>query len=319
MSKGRVLVTGGGGFIGSHVAERLTKEGREVRILDDLSTGHLKNVEAVRQLAPDRVDFVEGDIRDKATVATAMADVVEVVHLAALPSVPRSVHDPWTSHDVNVNGTIRLLEASRKNGVRRFVLAGSSSVYGDQPELPKRETMMPSPRSPYALSKLAAEQWVQLYAELYGLPGITLRYFNVFGPRQDPNSPYAAVIPLFLRALANGEPATIYGDGGQTRDFTYIDNVVEANLAALRCPPPNGEVVNIACGERTSVLELFDLICQNVGRRIEPVFEPPRVGDVRDSVAAIDRAKELLDFVPSVAMPEGITRTVASFATVHDF
>ena len=311
----RVLVTGGAGFIGSHVAARLARDGRQVRILDNLSTGHMENVETVRAHAPNRVEFMEGDVREEKTVAAVIDGVSEVLHLAALPSVERSVHDPWTSHEVNVDGTVHLLEAARKSGVRRFVLAGSSSVYGDQPELPKREGMTPSPRSPYALSKLVAEQYVQLYAELYGLPGITLRYFNVFGPRQDPNSPYAAVIPLFLRALHRGMSPTVYGDGQQTRDFTYIDNVVEANLASLACAPPKGERVNIACGKQTSLLELLELLCSATGLKEEPDFKPPRAGDVLHSVAAIDRAREILRFEPRIGLAEGIEKTAAAFSS----
>ena len=310
----KVLVTGGAGFIGSHIAIRLVEEERSVRILDDLSTGNRANLEAVRAAAPERVEVLEGDIRDPAAVETAMRDVVEVLHQAALPSVERSVQDPWTSHEVNVDGTVRLLEASRRAEVRRFVLAGSSSVYGDQPELPKREEMEPAPRSPYAMSKLVAEQYVRLYAELFDLPAVTLRYFNVFGPRQDPNSPYAAVIPLFLTALIRNEAPTIFGDGRQTRDFTFIQNVVDANLAALRCPPPRGEAVNIACGKRISLLELLDQLCHAHGRRVEPRFAPPRTGDVRDSLADIGRARALLGYEPRVDLAEGIERTVAAFA-----
>ncbi len=314
--KDTVLVTGGAGFIGSHLALRLAREGRCVRVLDNLSTGRKTNVELVHAEAPDRVDFLEGDIRNPATVAEAMRGVVEVFHQAALPSVERSVRDPWTSHEVNVDGTLRLLEQARTIGVRRFVLAGSSSVYGDQPELPKKEEMEPSPRSPYALSKLAAEQYVRLYAELYGLPGITLRYFNVFGPRQDPNSPYAAVIPLFMQALTRDESPTIFGDGEQTRDFTFIDNVVEANLAALRCPEPKGEAVNVACGVRTSLLRLWDLICLAHGKSVEPTFAPPRTGDIRDSLADISRARTLLGYEPKVSIDLGIEKTFAAFAQI---
>jgi UDP-glucose 4-epimerase len=314
----RVLVTGGAGFIGSHVADRLARDGRQVRILDNLSTGHLRNVEIVRSHEPGRVEFMEGDIRLEKTVEAAVDGVGEIIHLAALPSVERSVKDPWTTHEVNADGTLRLLEAARKAEVRRFVLAGSSSIYGDQPELPKHEGMTPSPRSPYALSKLVAEQYVHLYAELYGLPGVTLRYFNVFGPRQDPNSPYAAVIPLFLRALHQGEPPTIFGDGRQTRDFTYIDNVVEANLAALACAPPRGERVNIACGKQTSVLELLEVLCNATGLRQEPAFRPPRTGDVLHSVASIDRARSILGFEPQVSLAEGIERTASAFGVPNE-
>lgn len=309
-SHGVILITGGAGFIGSHLADRLARDGRSVRILDDLSTGSMATVEALRSVHGDRIEFLHGDVRDPARVEQAVSGVSEVLHEAALPSVERSVRDPWTSLSVTVDGTLRLLEACRAAGVvRRFVLAGSSSVYGDQPELPKRETMQPAPRSPYAMGKWFAEEYARLYAELYGLPTLTLRYFNVFGPRQDPDSPYAAVIPLFLRAINEGRQPVIYGDGRQTRDFTYIDNVVEANLAALACAEARGQVVNVACGARTSLLELLDLLGRVTGRRVEPHFAPSRVGDVRDSVADVSRAKEFLGFVPAVSIEEGLRRT----------
>lgn len=308
-----VLVTGGAGFIGSHLAERLAGHGRHVRILDDLSTGRMQTVESLLSAYPGRVEFLQGDVRDPSLVRRAMEGVTDVLHQAALPSVERSVRDPWTSHDVNVNGTLRLLEEGRARGIRRFVLAGSSSVYGDQPELPKRESMPPSPRSPYALSKLMAESCARLYAELYGMPTLTLRYFNVFGPRQDPMSPYAAVIPLFFKALAAGESPVIFGDGKQTRDFTFIDNVVDANMAALDCPNASGQAVNIACGQRTSLLELLDVIGRVAGSSIRPRFEPPRVGDVRDSLADIEVARQLLNFSPQVGLEEGVRRTAVDY------
>jgi UDP-glucose 4-epimerase len=287
--------------------------GRRVRVLDDLSTGRRENLDYLSARHGDRVEVVVGDIRDRETVARAMQGVRHVLHEAALPSVERSVRDPWTSHEVNVDGTVRLLEAARAERVDRFLLAGSSSVYGDQPELPKRETMPPSPRSPYALGKLAAEQYVRLYAELYGLPAFTLRYFNVFGPRQDPGSPYAAVIPLFLQAIRKGEPPVIFGDGQQTRDFTFIDNVVDANIAALDCPPPYGDAMNIACGRQTSLLQLLDGLCDVCATTVQPDFQPPRQGDVRDSVADISRATDRLAFAPKVSLEEGLKRTVEWF------
>lgn len=308
-----VLVTGGAGFIGSHLAERLLRDGRKVRILDNLSTGHRENVDRLQRDFPGKLDFLEGDVRNRDTLGAATEDVGEILHEAALPSVERSVRDPWTSHEVNVNGTLGLLEAAREAKVRRFVLAGSSSVYGDQPDLPKREAMAPSPRSPYALSKLVAEQYTRLYAELYGLPTLTLRYFNVFGPRQDPESPYAAVIPLFLTAIDRGEAPTIFGDGQQTRDFTYIENVVDANMAALNCPAPNGEAVNIACGDRISLLKLLDLLCEAAGRTVAAKHAPPRAGDVRDSQADITQASRLIGYTPRVSLEEGIARTVAAY------
>lgn len=309
-----ILITGGAGFIGSHLADRLAGDGRRVRILDDLSTGSIRTVEALQRQHGDRVEFLRGDVRDPSRVGEAMADVTEVLHQAALPSVERSVQDPWNSHTVNVDGTLRVLEACRGSGrVRRFVLAGSSSVYGDQPELPKRESMRPCPRSPYALGKWIAEEYARLYADLYGLSTMVLRYFNVFGPRQDPGSPYAAVIPLFLRAIHAGEGPVIYGDGLQTRDFTYIDNVVEANRAALAHPKAQGHVVNVACGQQTSLLELLDLLGKVTGRPVVPRFAPARVGDVRDSVADITRATEVLGFSPSIGLEEGLRRTAEAF------
>jgi nucleoside-diphosphate-sugar epimerase len=308
-----VLVTGGAGFIGSHLAERLLRDGRRVRILDNLSTGHRLNVDLLLKEFPGRLDFLEADVRDRGAVDAAMDGVGEVLHEAALPSVERSVRDPWTSHEVNVDGTLRLLEAAREAGVRRFVLAGSSSVYGDQPELPKREAMAPSPRSPYALSKLVAEQYVRLYAELYGMPTLTLRYFNVFGPRQDPQSPYAAVIPLFLAAISNGTQPTIYGDGEQTRDFTYVENVVDANMAALSCAEARGEALNIACGDRISLLRLLELLGHAAGRPAIAKHAPPREGDVRHSQADITRAERLIGYSPRVSLAEGIERTVAAY------
>jgi UDP-glucose 4-epimerase len=314
MAKDQIaLITGGAGFIGSHLADRLAGMGRRVRVLDDLSTGRRENLDYLSARHGDRVEVVVGDIRDRETVARAMQGVRHVLHEAALPSVERSVRDPWTSHEVNVDGTVRLLEAARAERVDRFLLAGSSSVYGDQPELPKRETMPPSPRSPYALGKLAAEQYVRLYAELYGLPAFTLRYFNVFGPRQDPGSPYAAVIPLFLQAIRKGEPPVIFGDGQQTRDFTFIDNVVDANIAALDCPPPYGDAMNIACGRQTSLLQLLDGLCDVCATTVQPDFQPPRQGDVRDSVADISRATDRLAFAPKVSLEEGLKRTVEWF------
>ena len=309
-----VLVTGGAGFIGSHLAQRLAEKGRSVRILDDLSTGRHESIEMLQRLYPERIDFLQGDIRDPRTVEETLRGVEEVLHQAALASVERSIRDPWTSHSVNVDGTLRLLDACRRHPVRRFVFAGSSSIYGDQPELPKHEGMAPAPRSPYAMSKRIAEDYARLYAELYGLPTLTLRYFNVFGPRQDPNSPYAAVIPRFLRAILEGQPPTIFGDGRQTRDFTFIENVIDANLAALDCDAPRGQAVNIACGVQTSLLDLLEMICSiAAGRRAEPQFLPARDGDVRDSVADISRARELLGYVPRIPLQEGLKRTFAAF------
>jgi UDP-glucose 4-epimerase len=309
----RILVTGGAGFIGSHVAERLARDGFRTRILDNFSTGSRAVAAELERSGQGRLEVAEGDIRDEAFVASAFREVTHVVHLAALPSVQRSVEDPKSSNAVNIVGTVNLLEEARRVGVKRFVFAGSSSVYGDQAELPKRESMPTRPKSPYALTKLAGEIYVSQYNELYGLPTVTLRYFNVFGPRQNPDSQYAAVIPLFIRAALRGDAPHVYGDGGQTRDFTYIENVVEGNLLALTADPARvgGRVLNVACGGRTSLLELLDVIGRETGAEIRPIFDPPRAGDVRDSQASIDAARECLGFEPKVALEEGLRRTIA--------
>jgi nucleoside-diphosphate-sugar epimerase len=311
LENGTVLVTGGAGFIGSHIAERLLEMGRPVRILDNYSTGNRATTENLRATHPELCSVLEGDIRVEADVRAALDGVTQVIHQAALPSVPRSVEDPLASNEVNITGTLRLLLAARDAGVKRFLYAGSSSVYGDQPELPKRESMTPQPRSPYALGKLTGETYCTMFYHLYGLPTVVLRYFNVFGPRQNPDSQYAAVVPLFIRALLRGEPPHIYGDGGQTRDFTYISNVVDANLLALEAEADRvgGRVLNIACGGRASLLELLEEIASAVGRRVEPILEPPRAGDVRDSQAAIEEAERLLGFRPRTGLPEGLIRT----------
>lgn len=310
-----VLVTGGAGFIGSNIVERLLTLGHSVRILDNFSTGLRLTAEKLREAYPKLCQVVEGDIRDATTVGSAMDGVTHVVHQAALPSVPRSVEDPLSSNEVNITGTLRLLLAARDGGAKRFLMAGSSSVYGDQPELPKRERMCPQPKSPYALGKLTGETYCTLFHSLYGLPTVVLRYFNVFGPRQNPESQYAAVIPLFIRAALRGESPTIFGDGGQTRDFTYISNVVDGNLLALNADAARvgGRVFNVACGGRTSLLELLDGIMKVTGRRVEPIFDPPRAGDVRDSQAAIDEAQEVLGFRPQIGLEEGLSRTAEWF------
>jgi len=314
-----VLVTGGAGFIGGHIAERLIRDGAHVRVLDNFATGSRATADFLRGLAGGRCEIVEADIRDRAAVAAALSGVTHVIHQAALPSVQRSLEDPIASNDTNIGGTMHLLEESRSRGVRRFVFAGSSSVYGDQPDLPKRESMPPRPLSPYALTKLAGETYCSLYHRLFGFPAVTLRYFNVFGPRQNPDSQYAAVIPLFIRAVLQETPPTIYGDGGQTRDFTFVDNVVEANLRALTADPEKvgGAVMNVACGERTSLLELLSAICEITGRRAEPVFAPARQGDVRDSLAAIAEAEQRLGFTPAVSLREGLSRTIDWFRNIE--
>ena len=303
----RALVTGGAGFIGSHLVERLLREGWAVRVLDDLSTGRRANLAAV---AAD-VELVEGDVRDPGTVRRAVAGADAVAHLAALSSVARSVADPLRTHEVNATGTLHVLLAARDAGVARVVVASSSSVYGDTPVLPLHEALAPQPRSPYAVSKLAAERYAAVFAALYGLETVGLRYFNVFGPRQDPASPYAAVVPRFVRALLAGEPPTIYGDGEQGRDFTYVANAVEATALALRAPRLAGEAVNVACGRRTTVNALAREVAALTGVTVAPLHAPPRPGDVRDSLADLARARTLLGYAPQVDVVEGLRRTVA--------
>lgn len=311
---GRVLVTGGAGFIGSHIAEHLGKAGRNVRVLDDFSTGSRRTAQFLKETGNGRIEILEGDICDAATVTAAMDGVTDVIHEAALPSVQRSVEDPVRSNEVGVTGTLLLLEEARRRQISRFVYAGSSSVYGDQPELPKRESMPPSPKSPYALTKLTGEFYCTQYNSLFGLPTVTLRYFNVFGPRQNPDSQYAAVIPLFIRALQRGERPTVFGDGEQTRDFTYVENVVRANILALEVDAKRiaGRVLNVACGERTSLLELLGMISAITGKKSDPVFMDSRPGDIKDSLAAVDEARECLGYLPGISLEEGLRRTADS-------
>jgi UDP-glucose 4-epimerase len=305
------LVTGGAGFIGSNLVERLVAQGERVRVLDNFSTGTYAN------LSPwlDRIELIAGDIRDPETVCRAMAGVAYVLHQAALPSVPRSVADPMASHEANVTGTLNVLMAARHAGVNRVVYASSSSVYGNSPELPKREEMPTNPLSPYAVSKLAGENYCRAFYQVYGLETVCLRYFNVFGPRQDPNSQYAAVIPKFVTAMLDGGQPVIYGDGTQSRDFTYVDNVVAANLLACRAPAGGvaGEAFNVACGERTTLLELVAGLERALGKEATPEFAPPRPGDVKHSLAAIDRARERLGYRPRVSFERGLAHTVAFF------
>jgi len=302
----KTLVTGGAGFIGSHVVRQLLALGHEVRVVDNLATGRRENLADV---ATD-IDLQIADLVSADVCASAVADVEVVFHLAALPSVPRSIEDPIGTHDANVNATVHLLEAARRAGVRRFVFSSSSSVYGDTPILPKREDGEPMPRSPYAAAKLSGEQYTLAYARAGLLEGVALRYFNVFGPRQDPNGPYAAVVPLLLRAAMTGQPMTIYGDGGQTRDFTYVDNVVEANMLAATglAERVSGWVVNVGAGERTSLLQLVRLCEEIADSHLRLHHLPPRAGDVRDSLASLDRARDVLGYEPRVTLREGMER-----------
>jgi UDP-glucose 4-epimerase len=305
----RALVTGGAGFIGSHIAHRLLATGHPVRVVDNLSTGSRENVQAIGS----GLEFLEGDLRDPEVCSTAVRDVDVVFHVAALPSVPRSLRDPIGCHESNVTATLNVLEAARGAGVRRVVYSSSSSVYGDTPQLPKTEPVELLPKSPYAAAKLAGEHYVLAYARAGLVEGVALRYFNVFGPRQDPNGPYAAVIPLFMRAALTGSTAPLYGDGKQTRDFTYIDNVVHANLLAAekRDAQVSGSVVNCGAGERRTLLELVELIEQVTGRRVEVERHPTREGDVRDSQADLTRAKTVLGYAPEISLTEGLQRTWA--------
>lgn len=314
---GLQLVTGGAGFIGSHLAARLLRDGHRVRVLDNLSTGRRENLDVLRSAGGAQFHFLEGDIRSRETCREACDGVEFVFHQAALASVPRSMENPEDSTAVNVMGTVHVLAAARERGVRRVVAASSSSVYGDTPTLPKHEEMPLAPRSPYAASKLAGEQFARVFALTMGLETVSLRYFNVFGPRQDPNSQYAAVIPLFITALLAGRRPVVYGDGTQSRDFTYIDNVVEANVGASRGPDASGEAINVACGERYSLLELLDALGGIIGHKADPELRPPRVGDVLHSQAAIDKARRLLDFRPGIGFEEGLRRTVENFRSGH--
>ena len=302
----RFLVTGGAGFIGSNLARALVARGDEVRVFDTFLTGRRENLADL----PD-VEVVEGDVRDLDALRAAMRGVERVLHQAALPSVARSLLDPLASNAANVTGTLNVLVAARDAGVRRVVCASSSSVYGDTPTMPKVETMTPSPLSPYAVSKLSGEHYCAVFTRLFGVEAVALRYFNVFGPYQDPSSDYAAVIPKFIAILARGERPMIHGDGTQSRDFTFIDNVVQANLKAAEAPNVGGEVFNVACGARYSLLDLIAALNRIMRTSIEPDFGEPRKGDVKHSLADIEKGRHLLGYEPSVTFEEGLERTVA--------
>lgn len=304
-----VLVTGGAGFIGSHLVEHLLARGARVRVLDDFSTGSRENLAPWR----DRIDLHEASVTDPGACARACESVTFVLHEAALPSVQRSVADPRPTHHVSATGTLNMLHAARDAGVRRFVYAGSSSAYGDTPTLPKSEDMASNPRSPYAVAKLAGEHYAQLFPRLFGLETVVLRYFNVFGPRQDPHSPYSAAIPLFIDRALQGKAPVINGDGSQTRDFTYVDNVVEANFLACFAPADGvvGEVFNVGCGERISVVRLWEEIRAILGVDLDAETGPPRPGDVRDSLADLTRIRERLGYAVRVPLDEGLRRTAA--------
>jgi nucleoside-diphosphate-sugar epimerase len=305
---GTALVTGGAGFIGSHIAAGLAAGGARVRVVDDLSTGYRENLE---EIGGD-IDFVQGSLADEKILRLALQDVELVFHQAAIPSVPRSVENPRKTHVACVDSTFSLLIAARDLGVRRIIYAGSSSAYGDQPKLPKSEAMLPEPLSPYAVAKLVGEYYCQVFTRVYGLETITLRYFNVFGPRQDPSSQYSGVISRFISALLTGERPVIYGDGEQSRDFTYIDNVVSANLKAAESAKGLGQVINIANGERISLNQLLQELISITGKYgVTADFQPPRAGDVKHSLADISRARELLGYEPLVGLRTGLEKTIS--------
>lgn len=309
MTSARYLVTGGAGFIGSNLVAALARAGERVRVLDNLSTGHWENLDPIAEQSA--VERIEGDIRDSAMVARAMHGVEVVFHEAALGSVPRSLESPVESDAVNVGGTVTVLDVARHSGVRRVVFAASSSAYGETPELPKREDMAPMPLSPYAVTKLACETYLRVFASVYGLETVNLRYFNVFGPNQRPDGAYAAAIPRFIDAALRGRPIEIYGDGEQTRDFCYIDNTVRANLLAAASPRRlTGEVMNIAGGRRIALNDLCREIGRVLGRPIEVKHVAPRVGDIRHSLADLRRARELIGYEPAVRWEDGIAPTL---------
>ncbi len=310
MTKGEVaLVTGGAGFIGSHLVEALLGDGFRVRVVDNLATGHLSNLSQLN----GRYEWIEGSVSNFAVCQRAVEGVDYVFHQAAVPSVPRSVREPLPAHESGPTATINMLEAARLAGVRRFIFAASSSAYGDTTELPNHEEMLPRPLSPYAAGKLAGEHYVRVYAQTMGLDGVSLRYFNIFGPRQDPSSPYSGVISIFIERMSRGERPTIFGDGTQTRDFTYVANAVAANLAAMRHSGPlGGQALNVGTGERIRLLDLFESLNSILGTKLEIDFQSCRSGDVRDSLASLVRISQVLGYKPLVPFEEGLRRTVAA-------
>ncbi len=324
----RYLVTGGAGFIGAHLVGALVARGQQVRVLDNFSTGRATNLAHVLgrdvevpedgdRAQANGVEVLNGDIRDPTSCREACAGVTVVLHQAAMRAVPRSVDDPMGATEANVIGTLNMLMAAADARVQRFVNASSSSIYGDNPVLPKSEDQVPAPISPYAASKLAAEHYCRVFTRTYGLPAVSMRYFNVFGPLQDPASRYAAVIPLFVSAILEGRPLEVHGDGLQSRDFTYIDNVVAANLLAADARDLSGDALNIACGERVTILEVAEAIERLLGRTVERKHLPPRRGDVRHTLADISKAREQLGYAPTIGFADGIDRTVSYFARQH--
>lgn len=306
------LVTGGAGFIGSHIVTALVERGDSVRVLDNFDTGKRENLAHVA----DQVELIEGSITDPKTVAQAVKDVEIIFHQAALASVPRSVDAPLDTNSVCVTGTVNLLDAARKAGVRRVVYAGSSSAYGDDPTPSKSERIVPAPISPYAAAKLAAEGYCRSFTATYGLETVTIRYFNVFGPRQDPESEYSAVIPIFVSMMLNGKRPTIFGDGLQSRDFTFVSDIVRGNLLAAEAADAAGQVINVATGKQFTLLNLVASINKVLGTSIEPVFAPARAGDVRESLADIALARKLLKFEPQVTFDDGLERSIAYYRSI---
>jgi UDP-glucose 4-epimerase len=306
-----VLVTGGAGFIGSHLTEALLKQGHRVRVLDNFSTGKRENLMFDRP-SPD-LEIREGDIRTLKVCQSAMETIDVVFHQAALPSVQQSIEDPLTSNSVNVEGTLNLLQAGKEKGVKRFIYASSCAVYGDDPVLPKREEMAPVPLSPYAVQKWIGEQYCRLFFQLYGLETISLRYFNIFGPRQDPNSIYSGVIPRFINALLKKSPPIIFGDGEQSRDFTYVEDVVQANLLAMTGRRVQGDAVNVACGKRTSLNQLLEILKKIFETELSPIHQEARTGDIRHSQADIRKGRGLIQYVPKVQIEAGLRKTVEYF------
>lgn len=306
------LVTGGAGFIGSNIVKELLLQGNEVRVLDNFATGKRENI--LPMLKNKNLSLIEGDLRSFHIVRSAVKGVDYILHQGALPSVPRSINDPITSNEVNISGILNILEAAKEFNVKRVVLASSSSIYGNSEKLPKDESMPVNPMSPYALTKYAQERYCQIFYELYGLETVSLRYFNVFGPNQDPTSQYSAVIPKFIKLIKNDQSPIIYGDGSQSRDFTFVENNVRANILACTAPDAVGEVINIACGRRYTLIELVDKINSILGKNVKPVFDSKRAGDVKHSLASIDKAQRLLGYKVAVDFEEGLKKTIEFFS-----
>lgn len=306
----RCLVSGGAGFIGSHLVDALLERGHFVRVLDNFSTGKEENLEKAIGLADNRLEVIKGDLRDLGDAVKASDSIDWVFHQGALPSVERSIADPIGCNLVNAQGTLNMLVAARDAGAKKFISASSSSVYGDSPELPKKEDSKPSPVSPYGVSKLAAEEYCKIFSSVYGLKTVILRYFNVFGQRQDPGSPYSAIIPRFVKTLSDGGAPVVYGDGEQTRDFSYVDNIIEANLLAASADVGQGEVFNIGCGARTSVNELLSILKEVTGKAFKTIKAAPRKGEVRHSYADISKARKLLGYEPKVSYKEGLLKVL---------